>query len=83
MGWVVNAYTPAALPPEKRRYQSYRRLCGPVWTGAENLIPTGIRSLYCPARIESLYRLSYPSPLCVCVRACVCTKNVATLRSCN
>jgi hypothetical protein len=27
---------------------------GPVWTGAENLVPTGIRS--------SLYRLNYPGP---------------------
>jgi hypothetical protein len=28
----------------------------PVWTGAENLTPTGIRS---PARSQSLYRLRY------------------------
>ena len=33
---------------------------GPVWTGAENLAPTGIRSPDRPARGESLYRLSYP-----------------------
>ena len=33
---------------------------GPVWTGAENLAPTGIRSPDRPARSESLYRLSYP-----------------------
>ena len=32
---------------------------GPVWTGAENLVPTGIRSPDRPARSESLYRLSY------------------------
>jgi hypothetical protein len=36
---------------------------GPVWTGAENLAPTGIRSPDRPARRESLYRLSYPGPL--------------------
>ena len=35
---------------------------GPVWTGAENLAPTGIRSPDRPARSESLYRLSYPPP---------------------
>ena len=35
---------------------------GPVWTGAENLAPTGIRSPDRPARSESLYRLSYPDP---------------------
>ena len=33
---------------------------GPVWTGAENLAPTGIRSPGRPARSESLYRLNYP-----------------------
>jgi hypothetical protein len=32
---------------------------GPVWTGAENLAPTGIRSPDRPARSKSLYRLSY------------------------
>jgi hypothetical protein len=32
---------------------------GPVWTAAENLAPTGIRSPDRPARSESLYRLSY------------------------
>jgi len=32
----------------------------PVWTDAENLAPTGIRSPDRPARNESLYRLSYP-----------------------
>ena len=34
---------------------------GPVWTGAENLAPTGIRSSDRPARSQSLYRLSYPA----------------------
>ena len=33
----------------------------PVWTGAENLSPTGIRSPDSPARSESLYRLRYSS----------------------
>ena len=50
-------------PPGKTRYPFYRRLGeppGPVWTGAENLAPTGIRSPDHPACIESLYRLSYP-----------------------
>jgi len=35
----------------------------PVWTDAENLIPTGIRSPDRQTRSESLYRLSYPGPL--------------------
>ena len=36
---------------------------GPVWTGAENIAPTGIRSPDRPDRSESLYRLSYPGPI--------------------
>ena len=36
---------------------------GPIWTGAENLDPTGIRSPDRPSRSESLYRLSYRGPL--------------------
>jgi hypothetical protein len=32
----------------------------PVWTGAENLTPTGIRSPDRPARNQSLYRIRYP-----------------------
>jgi hypothetical protein len=34
----------------------------PVWTGAKNIAPTGIRSLDRPVRSESLYRLSYRGP---------------------
>jgi hypothetical protein len=32
---------------------------GSVWTGAENLVPTGIRSPDRLSRSQSLYRLSY------------------------
>jgi len=32
---------------------------GPVWTGAANFVPIGIRSPDRPARSQSLYRLSY------------------------
>ena len=32
----------------------------PVWIGAENLAPTGIRSPDLPARSVSLYRLRHP-----------------------
>ena len=41
---------------------------GPVWTCAENLTPTGIRSPNRPARSESLYRLSYRGPRTTDVR---------------
>ena len=59
-------HAPAALPPGKTRCSLYRRLGGPqgpVWTSAENLAPTRIRSQDRPARSESLYRLSYPGPI--------------------
>ena len=39
---------------------------GPVWTGAENLAPTGIRSPDRPPRSQSLYRLRYPALGFVC-----------------
>ena len=55
----------AALPPVKTRYPLYRRLGGPQGrSGQMRKIspPTGIRSPDCPARTESLYRLSYPGP---------------------
>jgi hypothetical protein len=37
---------------------------GPVWIGAENLAPTGIRFPDRPARSQSLYQLSYPVHEC-------------------
>jgi len=63
MGSVVNA-TPWPLYPRKGDpvpiVQEAGWDPGPVWTGAENLNPPGIRSPDRPARSESLYRLSYP-----------------------
>ena len=37
----------------------------PVWTGAENLAPTGIWSPDHPARSQLVYRLSYRAHFCV------------------
>jgi hypothetical protein len=54
---------PAALPRERDPVPIVQQpgwARGSVWTGAENLAPTGIRSPDHPARSESLYRLSYP-----------------------
>jgi hypothetical protein len=66
MGWVVNT-TPRPLYAQERGpvpiVWEVGWVLGPVWTGAENLAPTGIRSPDRPARSESLYRLSYPCPL--------------------
>ena len=42
--------------------QEAGRAPGPVWTGAENLSSTGIRSPDRPTRSHSLYRLSYRAP---------------------
>ena len=41
---------------------------GPVWTGAENLAPTGIRSPDRPGRSQSLYRLRYPAHVVIGTR---------------
>ena len=53
--------TPAILRPASNELKA-GWAPGPVWTGAENLAPTGIRFPDRPARSESLYRLSYPGP---------------------
>jgi hypothetical protein len=55
-GW--SAPRPGHFKPQ----QGWGGRAGPVWTSAENLTPTGIRSPDRPARIELLYRLSYSDP---------------------
>ena len=55
-------HAPAALNPGKDPVPIVEEAGwapGPVWTGAEKLAPTGIRSPDRPARSQSLYRLSY------------------------
>ena len=57
-------HAPAAFYPGKVPVPIVQEdgwVSGPVWTGAENLAPTGIRSPDRPARSQSLYRLSYPA----------------------
>jgi hypothetical protein len=62
---MVNA-TPWPLYPRERDAvhitQEDGWALGPVWTGAEILVPTGILSPDRPARSESLHRLRYPGP---------------------
>jgi hypothetical protein len=63
MGWVVNATSRPLCPRERPGTHCIRGLVGApgsVWTGVENLAPTGIRSPYRPALSGSLYRLNYP-----------------------
>jgi hypothetical protein len=69
MGVGGQHHAQAALPPEKDPVpivQEAGWAPGPVWTGAENLASTGIRSPDSPARSESLYRLSYPGRPSAC-----------------
>jgi hypothetical protein len=64
MGWVVNA-TPWPLYPRENPIPIVQEVVlapGPVWTSAENLTHTWIRSPDRPARSESLCRLRYPGP---------------------
>ena len=62
MEWVFNA-TPRPLYPRGRDpvpiVQEAGWASGTVWTVAENIAPTRIRSSDHPARSESLYRLRY------------------------
>jgi hypothetical protein len=55
---VGGCHAPAAFTPWKELVpivQEAGWALGPVWIGAENLAPTGIRSPDLPARSESLY----------------------------
>jgi hypothetical protein len=64
MGVGGQRHGPAAFTPGKDPVpiaQEAGWTPGPVWTGAENLAPTGIRSPDRPALSESPYRLRYPT----------------------
>jgi len=64
-GWGVSATPRPLLTPGKdpvHIVQEAGWAPRPVWTGAENLASTGIRSPDRPARSQSLYRLNYPGP---------------------
>jgi len=67
MGVCGERHPLSALPPGKRLGTHCAGKLDwhpePVWTGTEDLAPTGIRSPYRPAVSESLHRLSYPSLL--------------------
>jgi hypothetical protein len=66
MGVDGQRHAPVAFTPGKDPVpivQEAEWVPGPVWTGAENFAPIGIRSPDRPARSQSLYRLSYPGSL--------------------
>jgi hypothetical protein len=61
-GWGVSVTPRPLFTPGKEPVpivQEAGWASGPVWTSAENLGPTGIRSPDRPARSQSLYRLSF------------------------
>jgi hypothetical protein len=63
-GWWVSVMAQPLATPGKDPVPSVQETGwapGPVWTGAENLTPTRIRSLDRPVRSQSLYRMSYPA----------------------
>ena len=62
-GWGVNPtprqlFTPGREPVPIVQEAGWP--AGPVWTGAENLAPTGIRSPDRPSHSQSLFRQRYP-----------------------
>ena len=65
-GWGVSVTPRPLFTPGKDRVpivQEAGWAPRPVWRGAENLVPTGIRSPDRPARSQSLHRLRYPALL--------------------
>ena len=63
-GWGVSVTPRPLYTPGKDKVpvvQEAGWAPGPVWTDAENLATTGIRSPDRPARSQSLYRLRYPA----------------------
>jgi hypothetical protein len=65
-GWVVIAILRPINPRERELVQTAQEAGWapqPGWNVAENLAPTGIRALDCPARSKSLCRLRCPSPV--------------------
>jgi hypothetical protein len=63
-GWVISRTPQSCFTPGKDPVpivQEAEWAPDPVWTGAENLGSTRIRSPDRPARSQSLYRLSYPA----------------------
>jgi hypothetical protein len=65
MGWAVKTMPwplyPLAIDPVPTLQES-GRATGPVWTVAENVTTTRIRSLDHPAHSKLLYQVHYPSP---------------------
>jgi len=77
-GWMFNATPRPLYPRERPGTHCTGGWVGPVWTGAENLASTEIRS---PDRSESLYRLTYPGPFSCATRFNICKFSFSSQRA--
>jgi len=79
MGVGGQPHAPAAYTPGKDPVRIVKEAgldTELVWTGAENLAPTGIRSPDRPARSQSLYRLRYPATNIKIYLTNICRENI-------
>jgi hypothetical protein len=95
MGVGGQRHAPAAFTPGKDPVpivQETGWAPGPVWIGAENIAPTGIRSPDLPARSESLdYAIPAPPVTCsvtengrfqeICIVSCLLTDDIHNVNS--
>ena len=79
-GWGVSVMPRPLFAPGKELVpivQEAEWAPGPVWTGAENLAPTGIRSPNSPAHSQSPYRLRYLAHINI-QSTILCTRSTVT-----
>jgi hypothetical protein len=72
---AVQHHAPAAFTPGKYPVpivQEAGWASEPIWIGAENLAPTGIRSPELPERRKSLYPLRHPGYILKSVKLFIC-----------
>jgi len=72
-GWVVSSTPRPHLTPWKDPVpilQDAGWAPGPVWTGRKSR-PHWDSILDCPVISQSLYRLSYPAHICICIHICI------------
>jgi len=83
-GWGVSVTPPPLFTPRKDPVPIVREAGwapGPVWTGAENLAPTGIRSSDRPVRSQSLCRLRCPAHFYCVLLPCIILKILLVVTS--
>ena len=70
-------YVPATVASEKTRY--FEWALGPIWTGADNLIPSPFRDSI--AGLSSTYRVARPTELSLPTYCCVLELTLRLLMS--